>query len=58
MFNNNKICFVFRSVTDSTSTDDSLNKYDSSEDTSVLGFQLGGSQIDLWNSKSVLNINK
>ena len=39
--------FVFRSASYSTSTDDSMNKYDSNEDTSVLGFQLGGSKIDL-----------
>jgi hypothetical protein len=57
VFSFDKMSFVFRSANYSTSTDDSMNKYDSSEDTSVLGFQLGGSKIDLWNSKQASTFN-
>jgi len=40
--------FYFSVFEQSSSADESLSKSDSLDDPSVIGFQLGGSQIDLW----------
>ena len=47
-----KHIFSCRVFDGSSSADDSIGKSDSFEDRSVIGFQLGGSQINLWSLHS------